>query len=109
MDDKCQAKLSIDCMEYFNMKFDELEARMQMRADAAKDALIKADQIMEHRLEGMNEFRAQLTSQACTFLPRETFEAEHKLLVAKIDATNKILYIGIGIMLVLQIVIKFIV
>lgn len=46
-------------------------------------ALTKADTGLERRLEGMNEFRAQLEKQAGAFLTRETFEAYSK------EQTNK--------------------
>jgi len=47
----------------------ELEHRM------TQEALEKADNSLERRLEGMNEFRAQLEKQAGAFLTREVFEA----------------------------------
>jgi len=46
-------------------------------------ALNKADSTLEHRLEGMNEFRAQLEKQASAFLTREVFEQYTK------EQTNK--------------------
>jgi hypothetical protein len=44
------------------------------RFDSAREAIVKADAATEKRFDGVNEFRAQLTDQALTFLPRETFE-----------------------------------
>ena len=41
---------------------------------AVEKALTKADEGLEKRLEGMNEFRAQLSVQANTFISRELFE-----------------------------------
>lgn len=38
------------------------------------EALTKADLALERRLEGMNEFRAQLEKQSGAFLTREVFE-----------------------------------
>jgi len=38
------------------------------------EALNKADAALERRLEGMNEFRAQLEKQSGAFLTREVFE-----------------------------------
>jgi len=49
-------------------KFHESEHKM------TETALNKADDTLEHRLEGMNEFRAQLEKQAAAFLTREIFE-----------------------------------
>jgi hypothetical protein len=43
--------------------------------NAADKAVSKAEESMNSRLEGMNEFRAQLSHQASTFLPREIFDS----------------------------------
>lgn len=40
-----------------------------------KEATDKADQNMDIRLNGMNEFRDQLKTQAATFITREQYEA----------------------------------
>ena len=45
--------------------------------------LAKVD--MERRLEGMNEFRSQLERQAGTFLTRDRFDVEHKILADKMS------------------------
>lgn len=57
----------------------EMEHRM------AQEALEKADAGLERRLEGMNEFRAQLEKQAGAFLTREVFEAYVKEQTAKVE------------------------
>ena len=40
---------------------------------------------MDRRLEGMNQFRAQLEKQAGTFLTRDRFDGEHKILSDRIN------------------------
>ena len=49
----------------------ELEAGAQ----ASKEAVTKSEHAIDKRLEGMNEFRAQLSDQSASFLPRETFDS----------------------------------
>lgn len=51
-----------------------LEAAVQYRA-LTKEAIDKADLDMNRRLEGMNEFRAQLDRQAGTFITNKEIEA----------------------------------
>ena len=49
-----------------------------------------ANKVMDRRLEGMNEFREQLTQQANTFMPRFEFNVQHEKVVddiKRIDAT----------------------
>lgn len=50
-----------------------------------QDALNKADLALERRLEGMNEFRAQLEKQAGAFLTREVFDGYSKEQAEKIS------------------------
>ena len=52
-----------------------MRTQLEANASAAKEAVTKAEVATEKRLEGMNEFRAQLTDQSNTFLPRETFQS----------------------------------
>ena len=67
------------------------EASHEREHQFTKEALDKADKTLETRLEGMNEFRAQLEKQAGAFLTREIFETFVKEQVAKTElalATN---------------------
>ena len=65
---------AIPLREYIEKRFDEL----QKNSDRSHVAL-------EQRLESMNEFREQLRSQAVTFMTREVYDANHKLLQAQVD------------------------
>jgi hypothetical protein len=87
---------------YIDDKFDDLDKLLKLRDDLTERALVKAEDAMKIRLEGMNEFRSQLTEQAMTFLSRKEFDVHLK----KIESNSKLIYIGIGILTVLQIVWK---
>jgi hypothetical protein len=85
--------------EYFQAILDERDLRYQQRFDAQQEALnaallaakeavqtaltaaekavIKAETAAERRFESVNEFRAQLSDQANTFMPRA--EAEQRI------------------------------
>lgn len=56
-----------------------------MEHQMTSEALNKADRALEIRLEGMNEFRAQLEKQAGAFLTREVFEQFIKELTEKTE------------------------
>lgn len=62
---------------------------------------------MEKRLEGMNEFRDTLRDQASKFITREEYEAKHRQLDDKISTVQKIVWVGIGITLALQFLLRF--
>ena len=51
---------------------------------AAEKAVNKAEIAAEKRFESVNEFRAQLTDQAATFLQRNEYETAHQSVVEKI-------------------------
>ena len=104
----CNNRLNIDCKEYFDSKFEELEARIVLMNDANSKALEVADKDLQRRLEGMNEFRAQLTTQAANFITRDLHDRELELIKAKLDNNTKLLYIGLGIVTAIQVIAKFI-
>lgn len=69
---------------------------------AAEKAVSKAELASEKRFESVNEFRAALADQARTFLPRAEFEAAHASLVDKVEALQKLIWIGTGVVLAVQ-------
>lgn len=54
----------------FELQLQSQEERIQSAMAASEKAIIKAEVAMEKRMEGMNEFRAQLKDQAGTFVTR---------------------------------------
>jgi hypothetical protein len=76
--------------------------------EANKTALEVADRELERRLEGMNEFRAQLTRQASQFLTQDVHKKDMELITGKVESNTKLLYIGLGILAALQFVFKFV-
>lgn len=46
--------------------------------EVEKEAVIKATEQMDRRLEGMNEFRNTLRDQAATFVSRDLYDAKHE-------------------------------
>jgi len=71
-----------------------------------KLALDKAETVITLRLNGMNEFREQLREQAGTFITTPVYDVNHKLLEAKIEALQKIIWTGIGMVVILQVVLQ---
>jgi hypothetical protein len=105
----CEQKLTISCIDYFNEKFSALEQQLALRDKTHNLAVTKAEAEMNRRLEGMNEFRSQLTRQAGTFVSKEVFDRDLAIITAKIEASNKILYIGLGIMVAIQVLVPILV
>ena len=68
----------VPLQEFVEKLFDARISAMEKAVDVAKIT-------MESRLEGMNEFRAALTTQASTFLPRTEYALQHLALEDKIE------------------------
>ena len=81
----CQDRFCILRGEACDDRFKYLEQNLTLQLSANEKAVLTAKGEMERRLEGMNEFRAQLNSQAGTFLERKAYESEHRLLQKEVD------------------------
>lgn len=75
----------------YSERFDAQEKAVAAALAAAKEAVLKAEQASEKRFDGVNEFRATLSDQAATFMPRKEAQAESAMLREKIDTTNTLL------------------
>jgi len=105
--DENQTKAQINIRDYLDLKFGELEKRLELRDRLTDKALMKAESTLAIRLESMNEFRMQLKSQAGTFITREEFEIHMRRTEDKIAYLTKIIYIGIGALAVVQLLIRY--
>lgn len=61
------------------------------RFEAQENAIDAAKVEMDRRLQGMNEFRAQLEKQASTFLTVDRYEACHGRLVDQINTVERLM------------------
>jgi hypothetical protein len=102
-DDKCAQQLTISCIDYFDGKFEELEKRNGLKDSLTKTALDKAEASMNYRLDALNHIKEQTS----LLLPRAEFVQEIKNLEYKIAWLTKTICIGIGILLVIEIVWKY--
>jgi hypothetical protein len=82
--------------EYVIDKFAELEKSKNIALFA-----------MDKRLDSMNEIKGAMKDQQAYFITRTEFEAKIDTLGNKIEIIQKLLYIGVGAVLVLQIIFRF--
>lgn len=66
----------------YEQRFLASEKAVQAALTSAKEAVLKAESATEKRFESVNEFRAQLSDQAHSFMPRAEYDARHESLVA---------------------------
>lgn len=90
------------------MKSTEEFKIVNTRLDYVEKNIEKTEATLIERMKGMNEFRAQLKDQAGTFITREQVETKLQLQEFKIETLQKLVYIGMGILIILEIVVRFI-
>ncbi len=73
----------------YEQRFEAQEKAVNSALRAAQDAVTKAELATEKRFESVNEFRAQLSDQSRTLMPRNEYEAQHHALVERIDLLDK--------------------
>jgi hypothetical protein len=89
-----------DCIE---KKLAILEERLQ----GAKEALkLQADEY-ERRLEILNHEAQQLKDMQTTYIPRETYEISHKSLEMKLENVQKLVYVGLGVVLAFEFLFEY--
>jgi predicted transcriptional regulator len=72
--------------EYLEKRLDEMSCRIKQRFEEVDANVAKAEQQLNHRLEGMNEFRESLRDQSSRFMTRMEYEYAHKGLDEKVRA-----------------------
>jgi hypothetical protein len=100
--------ITIDTKKYIDEKFRSYNEIQKIVAKKNTEALEKAEKEMNRRLEGMNEFREQLDRQTREFIKRDEYMLSEKLINQKIDTLSKIVYIGVGVIIVLEIVLNIV-
>jgi hypothetical protein len=83
-------------------------AILEERIAAGKEALILQAQEYQRRLDILNGEAERLKNMQETYLPRETYEANHKYLEEKMNTLQKYIWIGVGGAMVLEIVLRFV-
>jgi hypothetical protein len=88
--------------EHFEaLRADDKEA-LQLALGAADKAVNKAEEAQLRVNQTQNEFRGTLKDQAATLMPRTEVEQLIKGLNERAGRTEKVVYVGIGIVISLQ-------
>lgn len=83
-----------------------LKVAFDAHAIYTEKALTKAEQMMNVRLDGMNEFREQIKDQTSTFVTTSVYSATNRAFSDKLDVMQRMMYIGVGMLIVLQIAVQ---
>lgn len=86
-----------------------LEKLVDVKTAADRIAITKASDAVDERLRGMNEFRQTLSDQTNTFITRNEAHLTDRAMSEKIEALQKIVYVGLGALAVLQFLLQFLI
>jgi len=100
---------SVSLKEYFDNKFDDLEEKINLQFTLNNQALDKAENTTNLRLESMNEFRNAMKDQSNKYMTKDEYEIKHQLIEAKIDSLQKLSYMLIGALAIIEFAFKFLI
>ena len=98
---------SLTLKELLTQRIDLLEKLEDERFHNINVAITLQSKETERRLGLLNGEADRLKRMQATYLPREVYESNHQLLENKIDTINKFIYIGMGGLMVLEILLRF--
>lgn len=93
-------ELNVSLRDYVDMRINDLQTQLEMHVAAIQQQLDRrivdanhatdlARQQMDKRLEGMNEFRQQLSEQANKFITREEVQAKQDAYIPAINENQR--------------------
>jgi len=75
----------VSLRDHFEAMLTSMEKKTDLRFEQLDKAITKAETAMDKRFDSVNEFRAQLSDQQRTFIPRMEWESGHKNVCDKVD------------------------
>jgi lysyl-tRNA synthetase class I len=111
-DQSQNSRLSISLEKHFDKVITDLDEKISLRFDLMQLAITKAEHAANERANKANEWRDQYNQQEKVFIRKDEVSGSEKLLEQKIESVNnkigaisKLVYIGLGVWIVLQIII----
>jgi hypothetical protein len=92
----------VSLRDYVDTRFDAQKEAVSIAMLAADRATVKADLAIEKRFDNTNEWRGTLENLQRTYMPRSTFDAEIRSILDKIEGLQKLMWIGLGLVLTCQ-------
>ena len=92
--------------DYVDLQIGTVRREMAMAQRNQEIALDKAALATDYRLKSMNEFRASLRDQTASYLTRNEYEGKHYSLIQEIKSLQRIVYMGLGGVVVLQFILS---
>jgi hypothetical protein len=92
----------VSLREYVDVRFEAQQEAVHAALTSAKEAVAKAEMATERRFENSNEWRNTVETLQRTYMPRTEATQNNGALNDKIEALQKMLWIGMGLLLAFQ-------
>jgi hypothetical protein len=83
-------------------------ARLEEQLKGAREALSLQAREYERRLQDLNGEAGRLQEMQQTYLEKNVYEIGHRYLTERLDSVTKLVYIGLGAVLAIELLLKFI-
>jgi hypothetical protein len=100
---------TVSLREYVDVRFEAHDRAVQSALTSAKEAVIKAEMATERRFENSNEWRNTVETLQRTYMPRTESTQQIITVTEKVEAVQKIIWTGLGVVLAFQIFIGIVV
>ena len=94
--------ININVRKFVAKEISSLRNRFSILAKEQRRALKLAYRELRARLKRMNEIREQLREQANTFVSKDEYNGDKRLINTKIEHLSRLVYVGLGIWIVFQ-------
>ena len=82
-------KKDITLKKYVDVRFDALDKKYESKLQDADKALILSRNVIEKRLEMLNEFRESLNDQITNYVPRSEYILQHERVIEDIKVLRE--------------------
>ena len=100
--------MKIDRRNMREIDYVSLKEYLELKIDAISHVIEKSESLLDVRLEGMNQFRNQIECERVNYVQRELYETHMKFITSKINSLEKILYIGMGLLIAVEVYLRWI-
>jgi hypothetical protein len=106
------SRLNISLEKHFDKVIADLDAKITQRFDLMQLAVTKAEIASNERADKANEWREQYNQQEKVLLRKDEYAVKEQLITSKVNnvdnkvtSLSKLVYVGLGIWFVLQLII----
>jgi hypothetical protein len=105
--DKIDREIVLDYDEKIEALEEKLMLAVNLQFKALQTSIDKAEESNRLSHANMNEWRAESKDRMTTYLSKSEYDVKHELLISKIESLQKLIYMGLGAVWILELFLKF--